>query len=231
MDWSTLPESRRRGMRDAIAAQCFGMLTQQMLAGGILLLYLNAMGVRPSLILLVLNFTPFLSSFLSIPFGWAADRVGIKRFGTWGNRGMIVGLSMVAAAASLGTVSPGLVLPTIFAGLVVHTIGASIFNAGWFSLLSHLVPREMTGRYFGILRFSWQFVALAFFAVSAAFFSARTPLWIYQAILLMGATALACRSIFYRNLPEVPSSSRQNMTLTNSVKTAVGLPGFEPSCV
>ena len=226
MDWDSLPEPQRRAMRSAIVAQCFGMLTQQMLSGGILLLYLNALGVRPSRILLLLNLMPFLSSLLSIPLGWGADRVGIKKFGTWGNAGMFAGLSLVAGAASLRGQFPSLSMSAILAGLVVHTFGAALFNTGWFSLLSHLVPPSMTGRYFGVLRSTWQLVALSFFALSATAFTARTPVWIYQCVLGLGAVAVACRGRFYKTLPEVPVSEREALPLTKSVKRALALPGF-----
>jgi len=213
-------------MRSAIAAQCFGMLTQQLLSGGILLLYLNALGVGPSRILLVLNLAPFLTSLLSIPLGWGADRFGIKRFGTLGNFGMIVGLSLVAGASSLKNASPDLVIPLIIVGLVIHTVGAALFNTGWFSLLSHLVPTAMTGRFFGILRFSWQLLALVFFAASAILFSDRTPLWVYQIVLALGVVSLACRNIFYGTLPEAPPSSQRRLSMTESVHTALSFPGF-----
>jgi MFS family permease len=226
VDWSSLPPAQRSAMRSAVAAQCFGMLTQQMLAGGILLLYLNALGIGPARILLVLNLTPFLTSFLSIPLGWGADRIGIKRFGRLGNLGMIAGLALVAGACSLGTAAPGLVIPLILVGLVVHTVGAALFNTGWFSLLSHLVPTAMAGRYFGVLRFSWQLLSLLFFAASATLFSARTPLWAYQLVLGLGAVSVACRNIFYRSLPDVPASSQRHMPLTDSVRAAISLPGF-----
>jgi len=228
MDWSGISETRKKAMRGAVAAQCFGMLTQQMLTGGILLLYLNALGARPALILIVLNLTPFLSSFLSVPLGWGADRVGIKRFGTWGNAAMIAGACMIAGAASLRDILPDLVVPTILGGLAIHAVGAAFFNTGWFSLLSHIVPAQVTGRYFGMLRFSWQAVSLAFFAVSAILFTTRTPVWVYQAVLCLGAFAVGCRYIFYRNIPEAPRSEHVGASLTRSVASAAALPGFAP---
>lgn len=124
-DWALLPTDRRRAMRGAIAAQCFGMLTQQMISGGFLLLYLNAMNVKPAFILLLLNLTPFLSSFLGVPFGFSADRIGIKRFGTIGNVLMIAGIACIASAASLRNVNVDIVIPVIITGLVIHTIGAA----------------------------------------------------------------------------------------------------------
>jgi MFS family permease len=84
----------------------------------------------------------------------------------------------------------------------------------------------MTGRFFGVLRSTWQVVALLFFALSAAAFTARTPVWIYQCVLAMGAVAVACRGRFYKALPEVPFSAREALPLTESVKTALALPGF-----
>jgi MFS family permease len=228
INWSALPDNRRRAMRAAIAAQCFGMLTQQMVSGGILLLYLNAMGAKPAIILIVLNLTPFLTSLLSVPLGFSADRIGIKRVGTLGNVLMILGILCIAGAASLRYVNPDFVLPTILTGLVIHTIGAAFFNTGWFSLLSHIVPSELTGRYFGILRFSWQLVSLLFYAISATLFSPQTPLWIYQFVLCFGAISVACRYIFYKDLPEVPASEKERLTFKGSVQSAVTLPGFAP---
>jgi MFS family permease len=228
IDWHALSADRRRAMRAAIAAQCFGMLTQQMISSGVLLLYLNALGVQPSLILVVLNLTPFLTSFLNVPLGFSADRVGIKRFGTIGNVLMFTGITCISVAASLRSFNPEFILPVILAGLVIHTVGAAFFNTGWFSLLSHIVPQELTGRYFGVLRFSWQLVSLSFYAISALLFSPRTPLWIYQGVLFLGAVSVACRYIFYKDLPEVPASERERLTLTDSVKSAATLPGFLP---
>lgn len=227
-DWSAIPADRRRAMRSAIIGQCFGMLTQQMISGGILLLYLNAMGVKPALILLVLNITPFLSSFLSLPVAWGADCIGIKRFGTMGNFLMIVGVSCIAAAASLGHAAPGLVLPAILAGLLIHMVGAAFFNTGWFSLLSHIVPPEVTGRFFGVLRFSWQLISLSFFAISALLFSARTSLWVYQTVLGLGALSVACRYLFYKDIPCAPAAESKPLNLIKSVQSALKLPGFAP---
>jgi MFS family permease len=227
-DWSALPADRRSALRSAILAQCFGMLPQQMLTGGILLLYLNAMGVKPALILLLLNLTPFLSSLLSVPLAWGADCVGIKRFGSWGNLLMIVGVAFIAGGASLRVLYPNLVLPAILLGLVIHTVGAAFFNTGWFSLLSHIVPAEITGRYFGVLRFSWQLISLLFFALSAYLFSARTPLWIYQTVLCLGGISIGCRYLFYKDIPTVPASDSTPLSLTKSVQSALTLPGFAP---
>lgn len=215
-------------MRSAILAQCFGMLSQQMLSGGILLLYLNAMGMRPAVILLVLNLTPFLSSLLSVPLAWGADLVGIKRFGSWGNYLMILGLGLIVGGALLQRQDASLVLPVILIGLVIHTVGAAFFNTGWFSLLSHIVPTELTGRFFGALRFSWQLVTLLFFVLSTFLFSARTPLWIYQAVLSVGGIAVGCRFFFYKGIPNAPPLEGKALNLKASVRSALRLPGFAP---
>jgi MFS family permease len=184
------------------------------------------MGVKPALILLLLNLTPFLTSLLSVPLAWGADCVGIKRFGGWGNFLMIVGIGLIAGGASLRAAYPTLVLPAILIGLVIHTLGAAFFNTGWFSLLSHIVPSEITGRYFGVLRFSWQLISLVFFALSAFLFSTRTPLWIYQAVLCLGGISIGCRYLFYKDIPTVPASDSTPLNLLKSVQSALALPGF-----
>jgi MFS family permease len=227
-DWASIPADRRTPMRSAIFAQCFGMLSQQMISGGILLLYLNAMGMKPAVILIVLNLTPFLASFMSIPVAWGADRVGIKRFGNWGNFLMITGLSFIIGGAFLRDVQPEYVLPVIITGLIIHMVGASFFNTGWFSLLSHIVPNEFTGRFFGVIRFSWQIVSLSFFILSAFFFSARTPIWIYQTVLLLGGISVGCRYFFYKHIPGAPPAESKPLNLIHSVKSALKLDSFAP---
>lgn len=215
-------------MRSAIMAQCFGMLPQQMLSGGILLLYLNAMGIKPAVILVVLNLTPFLSSFLSIPVAWGADSVGIKRFGNLGNFLMVAGMTCVVGGGFLRDAAPHLLLPSILLGLVIHLVGAAFFNTGWFSLLSHIVPSDVTGRFFGVIRFSWQLVSLLFFLLSAILFSAKTPVWIFQAVLATGALSVGCRFFFYKDIPDAPASESRSLDLAGSVQSALKLPGFVP---
>lgn len=227
-DWASIPSDRRSAMRSAIFGQCFGMLSQQMISGGILLLYLNAMGMKPAVILIVLNLTPFLSSFMSIPVAWGADRIGIKRFGNWGNFLMITGLSFIIGGAFLRDVEPKFVLPVIITGLIIHLVGAAFFNTGWFSLLSHIVPNEFTGRFFGVIRFSWQTVSLSFFILTAFFFSARTPIWIYQSVLCLGGISVGCRYFFYKHIPNAPPAESKPLNLIKSVKSALTLQGFAP---
>lgn len=215
-------------MRSAIVAQCFGMLNQQILSGGILLLYLNAMAMKPAVILVVLNLTPVLTAVLSVPLAWGGDRVGIKRFGGWGNILMVLGSGIIVGAAFLRGMVPALVLPAILVGLVIHTVGAAFFNTGWFSLLSHIVPSEVTGRFFGVMRFSWQLCALLFFVLSAFVFSTRTPLWIYQSVFCLGGISVACRFLFYKEIPDVAASEKRRLNLVKSVQSAAALPGFAP---
>lgn len=90
------------------------------------------------------------------------------------------------------------------------------------------MPSELTGRYFGVLRFSWQLVSLLFYAVSATLFTSKTPLWIYQVVLCIGAVSVGCRYIFYKDLPDVPPSERERLSLNRSVRSALGLPGLAP---
>lgn len=228
LDWNSLPADRRRPMKAAVLAQCFGMFTQQLLSGGVLLLYLNAMHVGSALILVLLNLIPFISSGLSIPLGWGADRFGVKIFGSIGNGLIILGIVLIAAAGSLLPVAPQLVLPVIIVGLAIHTIGASLFNTGWFSLLSHIVPPELTGRYFGILRSSWQLLALIFYAITALFFSERMPPSVYQILLIIGGISVACRAIIYRELPDVETNRNEQKGFVKAITATTSIKGFLP---
>lgn len=222
--WSSIPPDRRRAMVSAVVAQCFGMLTQQMLSAGLLLLYLNALQAPPGQILAFLSLAPLLTAVLSLPLGWCADHVGIKRMGTLGNWTMVTGLALVAGAGSVS--DPFRRTAVLALGLVLHTVGATLFNNGWFSLLSHIVPRAVTGRYFGILRFTWQVVAIAFFSISSLFFSAHTPVPVYQLLMGLGAAAIAARSLFYRDIPSPPPPSEPLPPFLPALRRILGIPGL-----
>jgi MFS family permease len=221
-----LTAAQRRVLGKVVGAQCFGMLTQQMLTGGLLLLYLNALGAPPARIIALLSVGPLLSALLGLPLAWLSDRAGIKIFGAWGNGLIVAGMALLASAGACLPYGQGVVLAALMAGLCVHTLGSALFNSGWFALLSHVVPSGITGRFFAVLRSSWQLAAIACFGVSALFFSRRTPVAVYQALFALGALSVALRGWFYRDIPEAPTRPGIPRTFRATLGEALRLPGL-----
>jgi len=79
----------------------------------------------------------------------------------------------------------------------------SMYGAGWFALLSAIVPESLRGRFFGRLRTSWQLVGLVFTGLCIILLEEDSPLWAYQVVLGLATVGLALRVPFYLRLPEL----------------------------
>ena len=223
MPSATLTPTEKRILRDSIGAQCFGLLTSQALSGGVLLLYLHALKCGTSTILLVLALGPFLSALLNIPLAYYAGRNGLKRCGQLGNVLMVVGMTAIILAPDL----PGRTLAWIVAGLLVNTVGSSFFLAGWFALLFNVVPAHYTGRFFGILRCSWQLVGIVFFGLVTLFFKAETPIIVFQILLAICTAGLVIRMFFYQGIPE-GSNTKTDTAFLPALRAVVSHDGYAP---
>jgi MFS family permease len=221
--FNDLTPSEKRLLGNSVGAQCFGLLTEQVLSGGVMLLYLNALKVNGAAILFILALCPFLMALLNVPLAFAADRIGIKQFGQWGNLFMIAGMTLVI----LGPNVPGNHLAWIIAGLLIHTLGSALFGTGWFALLSHVVPSHYTGRFFGVLRFSWQLVGIVFFGVVSCFFTGATPIRVYQILLAVCTAGLFVRGFFYQGIPAPPRAT-EAIPFFPAVVSAIRVPGYLP---
>lgn len=216
---------QRRGMRLAILAQTGGMLFTIVAKFGLLLLYLQALGVPPSRILVWLSI-PWLGFFLAIPLAPWVDCHGRKRLGTIGQYLALVGLALLPMAGFAAGSAWAEVL--IGAGIVLHTLGNASLAAGWFVLLMPLVPEDRRARFFGSLRLAWQAVGLVFTALAAAWLGSAPSVAAYQAVftvVLAGAvTRLAC----YRFIPELEAPSGHREPLLAGLLTVLRHPGYLP---
>lgn len=200
-------------MRNAIAAQCFGALSNLCLSNGILLLYLKALEVKSAHIMLALSLPFVIDSLPRIFLAYYADRYGKKRFGMIGVGFTTLGFAVLILAAFL----PWRLL-MITLGLVLYGVGVSFFTATWFALLSPVVPETMRGRFFGRLRVSWQTVGIVFAGICALFLSQDSSLGVFVIVLLVVTVALAIRGIFYVRIPEMESVSGRKVPLIATVK-------------
>jgi len=212
-------------MRNAILLQCAGVLGQQALLGGIVLLYLTRMGVD-SVTTMVLLAVPWVSQVIfSLPAAYLGDRRGRKAVTRIGLYCVNGGLTVLALA---GFLPPGFLEGAALAGLASYGIGFAVFGANWFSLLSPIVPESMRGRFFGRLRVSWQIIGIVFMGVCALSLSENSPVWAYQVV--MGATAVVhlLRILLFRRLPELERAAASSARFLDALMDAVRTPGYMP---
>ncbi|MFW5857258.1 MAG: MFS transporter, partial [Planctomycetota bacterium] len=160
--------------------------------------YLKRLGLSPSLIALLLGLPLAVMGPLSLPCAYVADRVGKLRMGRIGI--VIGGIGyLLFASAGWWDAARG----PAAAGVALFAIGSAFYGAGWFGLMSPIVPEAMRGRFWARLRLSWQIVAIVFSALVALLLGRTAPVWAFQATLgLLGVVNLV-RLAPYSALPEL----------------------------
>lgn len=219
--------SRTRAMRSVILAQCFGALGAQAFESNFMLLYLAALGVGSSGILMYLAILPFVQAVLLLPAAWWADGSGKKLVGMTGLVLTVVGFAAIAGAGSLRAgVGPKL----IGGGATVFATGIALFSAGWFALLSPIVPPEARGRFFARLRISWRSVGIVFAGCCGFLLSKDSPVATFQIVLAVVVAAQVGRLIFYRRVPEVERPVAHQRGVMSSLGEIIRLDGFASFC-
>lgn len=202
----------RRAMRQAIFCQCFGLLGMALFTSNVVLLYLLAMGIGEAQTLLYLAFPNVISAFLLVPMAHISDRIGIKRMGNIGVLVNSVGILVIAAAGSFA--NP--VVKEIYsaAGIIIYGIGMTVFGSVWVPLLQPIIPESVRGRFFGLLRLSWQGVSLGASAIIALLLSLWQGLFLFQIIIAVTAGLTLFRGVFYRAIPELTAPSVEGERLS-----------------
>ena len=223
---SDAPSPQQRGdMLRAIVTQCLGAHMERAFENGILLLYFLALGLSDAQIMLALAFPPIAHALSQMPLAYLADRVGKKSVGVAGLAVQPVGFAMLLAAGWFG----GSAMYVLIAcGLLLFAVGLGGFTAGWFALLSAIVPASMRGRFFGRLRFSWMATAIAFTAVATFILSTGSPIWQFQLVLGLITLAATVRVFVYAPITEMESPQRTGEGFWRALVPIVRSPQFTP---
>ncbi|MBI2194039.1 MAG: hypothetical protein HYU36_18855 [Planctomycetes bacterium] len=213
-------------MRSAIIGQCFGTLPHLAFISGQMLLYLRALHIGSARIIIYLSL-PLAVDFLRVPLAYLADRYGKKRIGAAGMVLLIAGFTLISAS---GFAAGNWAELAVFAGIVIFALGETCMAAGWFALLSPIVPEYLRGRFFGTLRFSWQSTGIVFAAVVAVFLPADAPVQAYQVLMGVFTAALVCRVPFYARVPELEMPRPGSSSFITALETSVRTPHYFPFC-
>lgn len=200
--------AQRAGMRAAIRTQCFGIVAEGMVINGILLLYLTALGISAARTLVLLAVYPMTGAALLLPFAWLADRVGKKRIGFRGLLIGTVGWAMIAAAGSFGEAAEWL----IGIGIFLAAVCFSMIGAGWFSLLSPVIPQQIRGRFFARMRTWFSVISITLSLIYAAVLAQNNAIIVYQVIFIIATAAYVARCFSYRRIPELEPPSEDRRT-------------------
>jgi len=195
--------TQRSGMLNTIVTQCLGALALTTFTNGILLVYLKALGVSDARIAGYLSIQSIAVAVLVIPAAYVADRHGKKRVGLAGVLLSALGFIVLALA---GFLSSATVEPVSVIGIAFYSVGYTLQVSSWFALLSPIVPDTFRGRFFGVLRFSWQLTGVLFAGACAMFLSHDSPLSTHQGVLGLIAVAMVIRIRYYLKIPEMEAT-------------------------
>ena len=219
---------QRRGMAFAVGTQCLGSFAAVFVNHGLFLLYLLSLNFEESLAL-ALTGGFHLMNFTTIFFAQWAEKKGLKWVG---------GMGLILIALGFGTMGLVYFIPQdsrllmmLFA-MGICAIGKPAYASIFFPLIRGVVPEALRGRFFGVLRFSWQLTGLAFLMICPFLVGEDGDPSIYA--LLLGGIAITqlIRFFVLSKIPDTQKSSKtqENLNLYEAVRYAIHWPGFSSFC-
>lgn len=193
------PQEEKAALRNTILTQCLETIALSTTVNGTLLLYLTAVGSSAVRTMVYLAIPPLTNALLLLPLAYLADRFGKKRIGQSGVAIGIIGWGVMG----LGAFSERSPESFIVAGVILASLSIAMFGAGWFSLLSPIVPAAIRGRFFGRLRLSVSLVSLSTSILFAWILSIHPDIIVYQGIYAAATLAFIARWFTYRRIPEL----------------------------
>lgn len=206
---------------------CAGIMPQLFFKNGFLLSYLINIGIKSSDVLILLSLPSAIMFLFSVPLAFYADKYGKKKIGSTGLILTCAGFLLITLA---GWFQKQVATLFIILGIVIFSGGFSGVLAGWFALLSPLVPDTVRGRFFGNLRLSWQVFAIACSFVITAILERIASLYIYQVILLFFTILMVIQILLYLKIPELEKNGTENNSMLTILSTIPGVQGYLPFC-
>ncbi|MCF6313876.1 MAG: MFS transporter [Verrucomicrobiales bacterium] len=200
------PTEEKAALRNIILTQCLAIVALGTIVNGTLLLYLTAIGATAVHTMIYLAIIPLTNAILLLPAAYLADRYGKKRLGQIGLSIGILGWSIISIGAFFGSSSESVIV----IGIVLAAICSSLMGAGWFSLLSPIIPAAIRGRFFSRLRLSFSTVSLTLSITYAWLLSIHSGIIVYQGIFALAALAFMLRWFTYHRIPELEPPNRKN---------------------
>jgi MFS family permease len=216
---------QRRGMRRTMLAQTGGMLFLVAAKFGLLLLYLQALGIPGNRVLIYLSI-PWLGFLLQIPLAPFADAYGRKLFGIIGQLIIFGGLGLLFSAGFVAGASSAEALAAI--GISIYTVGNSMLAVGWFVFLMPLIPSDRRARFFGMMRLIWQGTGVVFVAIISAMLGSDPTVWAYQVVLLVVAAGALLRFVCVLGIPELEPPTGKRVPVLRSMLAVLRHPGYLP---
>lgn len=217
----------RKGMRDAIIGACFKVLSTSIITNGLLLIYLTALKLEGTTILLLLSWCNGFAAFALIPFAHLADVYGKIRITMLGVVLCGIGFAFIPLAAWMPDWT---VVGVLSVGVVLLGLGLACQTASWYALLDPIVPSFYRGRFFGALRVSWQLCAVILSGLIALLLPHETSLSLLTGILIVLGLSVVPWGLFFSRIPEMERAHYSSRNLPQDFMNILRSRGYLPFC-
>lgn len=225
--WESIAPECRRGMRAAITGSCFKVLATSGMTNGLMLIYLTALKLDGTMILLLLSLSNGLQALALIPSAQLADVYGKRRVTLNGIALCGVGFACLPLAAFL---TGPLMIGMLCLGIALMGFGMAGQVATWYALLSPIVPPFYRGRFFGALRVTWQLCAVILAALIAGLLPRETSMPILIGVLVVTGLAIIPWWMLYARIPELERTVNPTRELPRDLKVILRSAGYLPFC-
>ena len=222
-----IPDVARKGMRDATIGACYKVLSTSILTNGLMLVYMTALKLNGTTILLLLSLCNGLLSFTLIPCAHLADVYGKRRITLWGIALCGIGFVFFPVAA---WVPAGMVVGLLSMGIALLGIGQAGQMAAWYALLDPIVPSFYRGRFFGTMRVSWQVCAVILAGLIALLLPRETSLPLLTGILIVLGLSILPWGIYFGRIPELERATCSTRDLPRDFGVILRSGGYLPFC-
>ena len=194
---------------------------------GLLLSYFSHLKVPSASILILLSILPISLFFFIIPFSYLSDKLGKKFIGNIGLIFQLIGFSLISA---IGFFPENYRIMSIGLGIAAFGAGQAMNVGSWYALIHPIIPEKIRGRFFGLLRLTWQSVSFLFMLIAIYILENYPSLKLYQAVLGLITILMAIRILFYKRIPELDKRVPNKKSLLETILNVISIPEFLPFC-
>ncbi|MFH1378288.1 MAG: MFS transporter [Planctomycetota bacterium] len=219
------PEYQRNSL-NIILFTCLLIIGDSLFDNGALFNLLNAALFSASQIMVLMHLHQAIYMLAIVPMAFYSDRIGKKRVGVIG----LLLLTVALFAFSISTMTPNAVAKGLsILGVSVYGFGYAMYVAGWYALLSPIIPERVRGRFFGKMRFTWQTIGIGFTLLMSQLMKNPSPM-VFGIIFFVSAVSMFIGIYFYNRIEEAEKPKPSKLRFIETVMTAARTPGYMPFC-
>jgi MFS family permease len=222
-----ISEVAQKGMRAAIIGSCFKVLATSVLGNGLMLIYLTALKLDGTTVLLLLSLSSGLQALALIPCAHLADVYGKRRVTLGGIALCGLGYGLIPLAA---WVPAELAVKLLSLGIALLGVGLAGQIASWYALLDPIVPASYRGRFFGTLRVAWQVCAVILGGLIAVLLPKETSVPLLMILLVLLGLSIIPWGIYYAQIPELERGTCSAQDLPRDLRAILRSGGYLPFC-